>query len=115
MSEEIVIVAFYHFAPLDDYEQMREPLLEFCKEHDLKGTILLASEGVNSTISGTRENIDALLAYLRFDERLAGLQWKESYLDSKPFERMKVRLKKEIVRMAVDELDIVDRGDYIEP
>lgn len=114
MSENIVIVAFYHFAPLDDYQQMKAPLLNFCHEHDLKGTILLASEGINSTISGTRPNIDALLTYLKSDPRLAGLQWKESYLDAKPFQRMKVRLKKEIVRMAVDDLDMEQRGEYVE-
>lgn len=115
MSDSIVIVAFYHFAPLDDYEQMKKPLLQFCLDHELKGTILLASEGINSTISGTRENIGALLTHLKRDPRLADLQWKESFLNNKPFERMKVRLKKEIVRMAVDDLDINARGDYIEP
>lgn len=114
-EKPIVIAAFYHFVSLPDYEEMRYPLLAFCKKHDLKGTILLAREGLNSTISGSRENIDALFAHLRSDPRLAALEWKESYHDSQPFERMKVRLKKEIVRMGLEELDVDNRGDYIEP
>lgn len=115
MKEDIVIIAFYHFAPLDNYVEMRDSLKQFCIEHDLKGTILLASEGINSTISGTRENIDALINHLRSDNRLKDLEWKESYLDFKPFERMKVRLKEEIVRLAVDDLDMSQRGEYIDP
>ena len=111
----IVIAAFYKFVSLPDFEEMRYPLLAFCKKHDLKGTILLAHEGLNSTISGSRENIDALFAHLKSDSRLADLEWKESYHEDQPFERMKVRLKKEIVRMGVDDVDMSLVGDYVEP
>ncbi len=113
--EPVVIAAFYKFVPLPDFEEMRYPLLAFCKKHDLKGTILLAHEGVNSTISGTREAVDALFAHLRSDARLADLEWKESYHDNQPFERMKVRLKKEIVRMGQETLDMNLVGKYVEP
>lgn len=115
-TDNIVIATFYKFADLHDYESIREPLKEFCNEHELKGTILLAREGINSTISGTRENIDALMQHLRSDSRFSDLTWKESYFDSKPFEKMKVRLKKEIVRMAVPEFETFNwdlTGDYI--
>ena len=115
MQKPVVIAAFYHFASLPDYEAMRQPLLRFCNRHKLKGTILLAAEGVNSTISGSREAIDALLAHLRSDPRLAGLEHKESFHDNQPFMRMKVRLKKEIVRLGMDELDIDNRGIYVDP
>lgn len=115
MQDQVVIAAFYHFADLPDYEEMRAPLLRFCNQQKLKGTILLAHEGVNSTISGSREAIDALLSHLRSDERLAGLEHKESYHESQPFQRMKVRLKKEIVRMGVEDLDLNKRGIYVDP
>ena len=111
--QEIIIIAFYHFVELPDYEARKGPLLAFCKRHDLKGTILLAREGVNSTISGTRENINALIDHLRSDPKFASLEWKESTADYKPFERMKVRLKKEIVRMGLEEMDISHRGTYV--
>lgn len=114
-QEDVVVIAFYHFATLNDYTTMKAPLLTFCNEHRLKGTILLAREGVNSTISGSREDINALIDNLRSDPRLKDLTWKESYLDYQPFERMKVRLKTEIVRMGVDDLDMSRRGDYIKP
>lgn len=113
MQEEIVIIAFYHFVYLDDYEKIKEPLKEFCIQQNLKGTILLAREGINSTISGKRENINALLEHLNKDKRFTGLKYKESYNNNRPFERMKVRLKKEIVRMAVDDLDMEQKGDYV--
>jgi UPF0176 protein len=115
MTDSIVIAAFYHFAPLENYEAMKMPLLAFCNDHKLKGTVLLAAEGINSTISGTREAMDAFLAHLKSDPRLADLEWKESYLDHQPFERMKVRLKKEIVRLGVEDLNIANRGHYVEP
>lgn len=112
-NKPIVIAAFYHFASLPDYEEMRLPLLEFCKAQGLKGSILLAREGVNSTISGTREAVDALFARLKSDPRLGSLEHKESYSDTQPFGRMKVRLKKEIVHMGVEGLDVERRGEYV--
>lgn len=115
MQKPIVIATFYHFATLPDYEAMRQPLLRFCNQHKLKGTILLAAEGLNSTISGTREAIDALMAHLKSDTRLASLTHKESFHETQPFQRMKVRLKTEIVRMGVEGLDIDNRGVYVEP
>ena len=111
--QKIVIATFYHFASLPDYEARKEELLEFCNENDLKGTILLAREGINSTISGTRRNINKLMKYLRADSRFSGLTWKESFADYKPFERMKVRLKKEIVNMGLGDLDVDKRGEYV--
>lgn len=92
------------------------PMLDFCKAHDIGGTILLAEEGINSTIAGSRENIDAVLDYLHQDERLRELTIKESYADFMPFPRMKVRLKQEIVRLKVDGIDPNERvGTYVEP
>lgn len=114
--EPCVVAAFYHFTDLPDYETMSSPLKEFCDVHQLKGTILLAKEGINSTIAGSREAIDAVLAYLRNDPRLHDLAHKESYCQGIPFQRMKVRLKKEIVTLGVPDIDPRYRvGTYVDP
>jgi len=116
LMEPFVVAAFYHFTELLDYETMRAPLKEFCNDLKLKGTILLAKEGINSTIAGSREAIDALLAHLRNDPRLHNLEHKESYCDGIPFQRMKVRLKKEIVTLGVPDIDPRYRvGTYVAP
>ncbi len=113
-NEKIIVAAFYRFVDLPDYEELKQPLLEFCKSHEMMGTILLASEGINSTISATRANMDAFFAWLDRDSRLANMERKEHICDYKPFERMKVRLKREIVRLGVDGLDLRARGEYID-
>ena len=114
--EPCVVAAFYHFTDLPDYETMSSPLKEFCDTHQLKGTILLAKEGINSTIAGSREAIDAVLAYLRNDPRLHDLAHKESYCQGIPFQRMKVRLKKEVVTLGVPDIDPRYRvGTYVDP
>lgn len=114
--ELCVVAAFYHFTDLPDYEAMRNPLKELCDTHQLKGTILLAKEGINSTIAGSRAAIDALLNYLRSDPRLQNLEHKESYCQGIPFQRMKVRLKKEIVTLGVPDIDPCSRvGTYVDP
>lgn len=110
-----VIAAFYRFVSLPDFEALKTPMLEFCNSHEIKGTILLAGEGINATISGTEENINAYFSYLDSDPRLKNMEWKESFAGYKPFERMKVRLKKEIVRMGIEDLNIDNRGIYVEP
>ncbi len=99
------VVTFYKFVLLADYADMRAPLLQFCREHRVKGTILLAAEGINGTIAAPSAAIEAVLERLREDPRLADLEHKESRIDAAPFYRMKVKLKKEIVTMGVCGLD----------
>jgi UPF0176 protein len=112
----IVVIAFYKFVPLSDYEQLRESLRTYCKEIGLKGTILLASEGINGMLGGTRESIDTFLEYIRNDTRFSDLEWKESYYENTPFEKMKVRLKREIVGLGVPNIDPLKKvGTYIPP
>src|SRR5690606_5794164 len=94
-----VIAAFYKFVDLPDYAERQRPLLNFCTAQDVKGSILLAAEGINGTIAGSRRGIDAVLAYLRQDAAFASLTHKESHADFMPFARMKVRLKREIVNL----------------
>lgn len=113
---KIVVSALYKFATLDNYIELREPLLKIMEDHQVKGTLLLAKEGINGTIAGDRAGIDAVLAWLRSDPRLADIQAKESYEQEMPFYRSKVKLKKEIVTMGVENIDptaIV--GTYVKP
>jgi len=111
-----VVAALYHFAKFDRYEAFKPELEELCRDADLKGTLLLASEGINGTVAGSREGIDRLIAFLHAQPEFAALEHKESWADKEPFLRMKVRLKKEIVTMGVpgtDPTKIV--GTYVDP
>ncbi|MBA1259584.1 oxygen-dependent tRNA uridine(34) hydroxylase TrhO [Pseudomonas oryzihabitans] len=116
MTDKIVVAALYKFVTLDDYVQLREPLLQTLLASDVKGTLLLAEEGINGTVSGSREGIDAVLAWLRADPRLVDIDHKESYCAEQPFYRTKVKLKKEIVTLGVPGVDPNRRvGTYVEP
>lgn len=108
--------AFYQFVDLPDYADRKAPLLNFCQQRNVKGLILLAREGINSTIAGAPDDVHAVLAYLRQDPLLADLQHKESWSDKAPFYRMKVRLKKEIVTMQVEGISPTHMaGTYVKP
>lgn len=109
------IAAFYQFTHLADYAAHQAPLLALAEEQGLSGSILLAPEGVNGTIAGTKDGIDALLAALRTLPGCASLEHKESNSEEKPFLRMKVRLKKEIVTMGIDVDARGEVGTYVEP
>ncbi len=116
MSQRIVVAALYHFARLEDCLAMQVHLQQVCDRAGLKGSLLLAREGINGTVAGDRKGIDALLAHLHGDARLSGLDHKESYAAAMPFYRMKVKLKKEIVTLGAPEADPnVCVGRYIEP
>lgn len=115
-SSPYVVAALYRFARLPQFEALREPLLDQCVSFGIRGTLLLASEGINGTVAGTREGIDLLLAYLKAIPELAQIDHKESFCDELPFYRMKVKLKKEIVTMGVEGIDPqVTVGRYVEP
>lgn len=113
MKEKFVIRAFYRFVELDNYIRLKKPFEQFCKAHGMKGTILLAREGINSTISATAEEMNNFWKFMEADPRFAGMGFKESYADAQPFEKMKVRLKKEIVRMGIEDIDLNKRGEYV--
>jgi len=105
LRKDHVVAALYKFVTLEDFHELRQPLLEACVASGIKGTLLLAREGINGTIAGSRAGVDEVLAYLKNDSRLADLVHKESYDEHMPFYRMKVKLKKEIVTMGVDAID----------
>ena len=112
----LIIAALYHFTKFPDPAALRGPLLDLCLSHSVKGSLLLAHEGVNGTIAGPRDGIDAVLAHLRALPGCAGLEWKESSADTPPFGRMKVRLKREIVTMGVPDVDPrASVGHYVRP
>ena len=101
------IAAFYYFTDLADPDVVRENLREVCEDNGIKGTILVATEGINGTIAGSEDAIDTVLGHIRDDERLAGLEEKRAVSNSDPFLRLKVRLKKEIVTLGVGDVDSV--------
>lgn len=108
--------AFYKFVALPDYASIKAPLLSFCVTQGIKGMILLAPEGINSTIAGPPDGVHAVLNYLKQDPRLADLQHKEAWSDKAPFYRMKVKLKREIVTLGVPEANPSKlAGTYVKP
>ena len=108
--------ALYKFVDLHDYLDLQAPLQAHCVAQGVKGTLLLAREGINGTIAGPEAGIRAVLAFLRADPRLANLQHKESWSPKPPFTRMKVKIKKEIVTLRVPELDPNKTvGQYVKP
>ena len=108
--------ALYKFVDLPDFAALQAPLHALCLQHEVKGTLLLAAEGINGTIAGRPDDVHAVLAWLRADTRFADLEHKESWADEAPFHRMKVRLKAEIVSMHVEGLNPARMaGTYVKP
>ena len=95
----IVNIAAYKFITFDDTEAQRPRFQAICAELELKGTILLSPEGINLFLAGAREGIDQFLSWLRSDPRFADIEVKESFSEKQPFNRMLVRLKREIITM----------------
>jgi UPF0176 protein len=110
----LTVAALYHFTRFPDPAALKPGLLQVCTAHGVKGSLLLAPEGINGTIAGTRDGIDAVLQAVRTLPGCAGLEWKESPAQSMPFGRMKVRLKREIVTMGQPDVDpLAQVGHYV--
>ena len=113
---DFLTAALYKFVELPDFAALQAPLLACCETHGVKGTLLLASEGINGTIAGPPKGVHAVLAWLRSDPRLAALEHKEAWATRIPFYRMKVRLKREIVTMGVPDVHpALMAGHYVKP
>ncbi|MBE9076662.1 rhodanese-related sulfurtransferase [Romeria aff. gracilis LEGE 07310] len=111
-----LVTTFYKFTPLDDYRQLQAPLQALCEAEALKGTILLAPEGINATLAGHRAAIDQVLKTLRLDPRLADLETRESFASEPPFGQMKVKLRREIVSFGQPTVDPSQRtGTAVPP
>jgi UPF0176 protein len=110
------IAALYHFTRFEDPAALKPALLDLCVSQDVKGTLLLAHEGVNGTIAGPRAGIDAVIAHLRSLPGCKELEWKEATSETPPFPRMKVRIKREIVTMGQPDVDPASKvGNYVDP
>lgn len=110
------VAALYKFTPFAKPEALKGPLANVACSHGVKGTLLLAREGINGTIAGTCEGIDAVLAHIRTMPGCTDLEWKESAASEMPFQRMKVRLKREIVTMGQPDVDPTAAvGTYVDP
>ncbi len=110
------VCALYHFTRFDDPAALRDPLLDVCRDNAITGTLLLAREGINGTVAGPKAGIDHLLTHLRALPGCADLEWKLSTAQDRPFPRIKVRLKKEIVTMGVPDVDPRAKvGHYVQP
>lgn len=110
----ITIAALYHFTRFADPVSLRAPLQTAAEAQGIKGSLLIAAEGINGTIAGSRSGIDALLAMIRALPGCADLEHKESWSETMPFGRMKVRLKREIVTMGQPDIDPRARvGHYV--
>jgi len=110
------VAALYHFTRFEDPAALRGPLIALCRREEIRGSLLLAREGINGTVAGPRKGIDALLAHIRALPGCADLEHKESTARVMPFGRMKVRLKREIVTMGQPDVDpLAGTGHYVEP
>ncbi|MFI3199589.1 MAG: rhodanese-related sulfurtransferase [Methylococcaceae bacterium] len=113
---QIVVCALYKFVTLENFQGLRQPLHNVLEANQVRGTLLLANEGINGTIAGSRAGINTVLNWLRNDPRLSDIDYKESFTDSMPFNRAKVKLKKEIVTLGIEGIDpkrVV--GTYVSP
>ena len=116
MNNRFVIAALYKFLRLPDFRELKRPLLDRCNGLRLRGTFLLAPEGINGAVSGSREGVDGILTYLRSEPRFADLVHKESRAAECPFHRMKVKLRQEIVSLGIEGVDPQNlSGKYVEP
>lgn len=112
----IVVAALYKFAALPQFKDIQQPLKDLCEAGGVKGTLLLAEEGINGTIAGSRASIDAVKSFITSIPGLADLEYKESPAEEMPFYRLKIRLKKEIVTLGVPGISPLKKvGTYVAP
>lgn len=110
----IRVTALYRFAPFKDCQALRTGLEQICREAGIKGTLLLASEGINGTIAGSHAAIDQVLTHIRALPGCQALSVKDSFAEVMPFYRMKVRIKREIVTMGQPNIDpLTEVGHYV--
>ncbi len=112
----VVISALYKFVKLENYKELREDLFKFMESKQIRGTLILAHEGINGTVAGSQDSIDSLKEWFNQTPYFKGIESKESFTNKMPFYRTKVKLKKEIVTLGVEDIDpnqIV--GTYLNP
>ena len=113
---EFTVATFYHFVDLPDYAQWKDKLVACCDEADVRGTFILATEGLNSTIAGPKKGVDAVLSFIRDDERFADMSHRESTADHLPFHRLRIAIRPEIVTLGDPSVNPNKAvGEYVEP
>ncbi|MEM7333210.1 MAG: rhodanese-related sulfurtransferase [Chloroflexota bacterium] len=116
IEKDFVIAAFYQFADFHDFEAWRQLLKDVGEANEVRGSVLVAPEGINGTVAGPRQGVDTFLAFIRQDGRFSSMTHKESFADTQPFGRMRVRPKPEIVKLGIPEIDPTQEvGEYVEP
>jgi UPF0176 protein len=109
-------IAYYKFVSIENPSELRETLLSVCQEWNIKGTIILALEGINSCLVGTEESINAFISFMRTDTRFADIDFKKSISEHIPFRRMLVKIKKETIPLGMESIKPAEHtGKYIEP
>lgn len=111
--KKIVVITFYKFIALNDCENLQSQLADCMRLNNIYGTILLAPEGINSTISGSSESINILLNFLKADQRFADLKHKQAYFDKQVFQRQKVKIKKEVISLGCPVNPTQEVGKYL--
>ena len=115
-KNEILVAALYKFVEIDDLLSLQSNLYEICEKNNIMGTILIANEGINGTISGKNNEINQTISLLKSDKRFTNIEIKYSSTDKQPFHRMKVRLKKEIVTIGLPKINPNKKvGTYVKP
>ena len=115
-KNEILVAALYKFVEIDDLLSLQSDLHEICEKNNIMGTILIANEGINGTISGKTNEINQTISLLKSDKRFTNIEIKYSSTDKQPFHRMKVRLKKEIVTIGLPKINPNKKvGTYVKP
>jgi len=107
------IISFYKFINLEDTQFLKTVLLNFCTQHDIKGTIIIAAEGINSTLAANQESVDKFCNYIKSFDFFNDIEFKISFSEIRPFKKLKVKLKKEIVTFNEEELDLSKKGAYL--
>lgn len=114
--KKYIIASFYKFIPLENYEIMKPPMLDFMREHGVLGTIILAHEGINGSFAGIPDNVYAMYEYLRREPSFADVFFRENHDDFMPFDKAKVKFRKEIVTLGVPDVDALNHcGVHVSP
>lgn len=111
---QYIVTTFYKFVELSEPQHFKAKFLKVCNDNKIKGTILVAKEGINSTLTGTRDAIDNFYKFMQSTKEFADMEYKESYSSTLAFRRMKVKVKPEIVTFR-EELNMNDVGIHLEP
>ena len=115
-KNKILVASLYKFVEIDDLSPLQDDLYAICNENNIMGTILLANEGINGTISGNRNKLKATITIITKDKRFSNIEIKYSITDKQPFNKMKVRLKKEIVTIGLPNINPNKKvGTYVKP